>query len=111
MDLPPQMHCVAQAVYSEARSESTKGQRAVAHVIHNRAKSGKFPKTLCGVVKQRGQFTYKTGKGPLWEKVKQSVLNMGKDPTNGALYFKSKKSKMRWSFQLVTTIGGHLFYK
>jgi spore germination cell wall hydrolase CwlJ-like protein len=111
MDLQPQMHCVAQAVYSEARSESTTGQRAVAHVIMNRAKSGRFPTTYCGVVKQRGQFTYRTGTGPLWEKVKKSVLNMGLDPTNGALYFKAKHAKVKWAYKLVATIGGHLFYK
>jgi spore germination cell wall hydrolase CwlJ-like protein len=105
------MHCVAQAVYAEARAESTVGQRAVAHVILNRTKSGRFPKTLCGVVKQPGQFAYKTGSGPQWYKIRQVVVNLGSDPTGGALFFKARHSTARWARRLVATIGNHLFYK
>jgi spore germination cell wall hydrolase CwlJ-like protein len=105
------MHCVAQAVYAEAKSESALGQRAVAHVIINRTKQSKFPKTLCEVVKQPGQFVYKTGHGPTWYKIIQIVINPGPDPTGGALYFKARYSTAKWSRRFVAIIGNHLFYK
>jgi spore germination cell wall hydrolase CwlJ-like protein len=111
MDLTPQMHCVAQAVYSEARAESATGQRAVAHVIMNRSKNRNYPNSYCQVVKQRGQFKYRTGSGPQWERIKKLLYNLGSDPTNGALYFKAKYARVKWSYRLVATIGGHLFYK
>ena len=57
--------CLAQAIYHEARGESEAGQMAVANVIVNRALSGKYPSTLCGVIYQnankgryRCQFTF-----------------------------------------------------
>ena len=43
-------HCLAQAVYYEAASESLDGQRAVAQVVLNRVRDRRFPKTVCGVV-------------------------------------------------------------
>ena len=57
--------CLAQAIYHEARGETATGQRAVANVIVNRARSSKFPGSLCGVIYQnadkgryRCQFTF-----------------------------------------------------
>src|SRR5215475_10421449 len=44
--------CLAEAVYFEARGEAVRGQIAVAQVILNRAFSGKYPDTVCGVVYQ-----------------------------------------------------------
>src|SRR4029079_8013073 len=44
--------CLAEAVYFEARGEAVRGQMAVAQVVLNRAFSGKYPETVCGVVYQ-----------------------------------------------------------
>ena len=44
--------CLASAVYFEARSESRRGQLAVATVILNRVKVPAFPSSVCGVVYQ-----------------------------------------------------------
>ena len=44
--------CLAEAVYFEARGEAVRGQIAVAQVVLNRAFSGKYPETVCGVVYQ-----------------------------------------------------------
>jgi len=44
--------CLASAVYFEARSESRRGQLAVATVILNRVKGRHFPSSVCGVVYQ-----------------------------------------------------------
>ncbi len=46
------LDCLAQAVYYEARGESPDGQAAVAQVVINRSKIGRFPSTVCGVVYQ-----------------------------------------------------------
>ena len=56
--------CLAEAVYFEARGEAVRGQIAVAQVVLNRAFSGFYPTTICGVVYQNKhrhfacQFTF-----------------------------------------------------
>jgi hypothetical protein len=56
--------CLAEAIYFEARGEAVRGQIAVAQVVLNRAFSGKYPTTVCGVVYQNKyrhfacQFTF-----------------------------------------------------
>jgi len=50
--------CLANAVYFEARGEPLQGQLAVAEVVLNRAASGRYPATLCGVVVQPAQFSF-----------------------------------------------------
>jgi spore germination cell wall hydrolase CwlJ-like protein len=56
--------CLAEGIYFEARGEPVRGQIAVAQVILNRAFSGFYPNTVCGVVYQnahrhlRCQFTF-----------------------------------------------------
>ena len=49
---PEQAYCMAQNIYYEARNEEIRGQFAVASVTLNRAKDGRFPDTVCEVVKQ-----------------------------------------------------------
>jgi spore germination cell wall hydrolase CwlJ-like protein len=56
--------CLAEAIYFEARGEAVRGQIAVAQVVMNRAFSGFYPSTVCGVVYQNKhrhlacQFTF-----------------------------------------------------
>ncbi len=50
--------CLAEAVYFEARGEAVRGQIAVAQVVLNRAFSGKYPETVCGVVYQNKHRHY-----------------------------------------------------
>jgi spore germination cell wall hydrolase CwlJ-like protein len=62
--------CLAEAVYFEARGEAVRGQIAVAQVVMNRAFSGKYPDTVCGVVYQNKhrhlacQFTFACDNNP-----------------------------------------------
>ncbi len=59
-----EMKCLAEAVYFESRSEPERGQAGVAQVVLNRARSGVYPSTVCGVVYQNRhrylacQFTF-----------------------------------------------------
>lgn len=47
-----EINCLATNIYFEARSEGETSQAAVAQVTVNRAKSKRFPNTICGVVYQ-----------------------------------------------------------
>jgi hypothetical protein len=57
-------HCLAQAVYFEARDQPYKGQVAVAQVVINRVFSPFYPNDVCGVIYQNAhrhlacQFTF-----------------------------------------------------
>lgn len=59
--LDADLRCLAGAVYFEARGEPLDGQLAVAQVIINRAEDGRFPRSYCGVVRQKGQFSFMRG--------------------------------------------------
>ncbi len=115
------LQCLAEALYFEARGEGSQGQRAVAEVILNRVDHPRFPKTVCGVVNQRGQFTYNNN-GRIREKgtyarvhkIAQAALSGApRTPTNGATYFHTRAVKPSWSrrFERTTRIGAHIFYR
>lgn len=54
----PELDCLANAVYFEARGEPVEGQLAVAEVVLNRTRSGRYPPTICAVVTQPWQFSF-----------------------------------------------------
>jgi len=81
--------CLAEAIYFEARGEQVRGQMAVAQVVLNRAFSGKYPSTVCGVVYQNShrrlacQFTFACDGIPdrirepdMWERAKTIASEM-----------------------------------
>jgi spore germination cell wall hydrolase CwlJ-like protein len=81
--------CLAEAVYFEARGEAVLGQVAVAQVVLNRAFSGKYPNTVCGVVYQNShrhlacQFTFACDgirdvirEPDMWERAKKIAAEM-----------------------------------
>ena len=125
-----QWACLAEAIYFEARGESVEGQFAVAEVILNRVDSPKFPNSICKVVRQgvgrkhACQFSYNCdGKleyianGSAYDKVKR-VARVAMDRktrplTKGATHYHATFVSPSWarSFQHVTTIGVHKFYK
>ena len=113
IDLPPaQIHCIAVAVYEEARGESDLGKKAVAHVILNRAKKLKL--SPCEVIRQPGQFSFKIKKsytGTTWNSVYKLVQNLGADPTRGAYFFHNRSVRPGWKLKQTAIIGGHLFFK
>lgn len=48
--------CLARAMYFESNRSSEEGMTAVGTVVMNRLQSGRYPKTVCGVVGQNNQF-------------------------------------------------------
>ena len=127
--------CLAQAIYHEARGESEAGQLAVANVIVNRARSGRFPATLCGVIYQnadkgryRCQFTFACdgrndtpGERRAWVRsaaLAQEVYaefatgeSVGAVP-GSTLYYHTTAVRPSWAntFNAVAKIGSHVFY-
>jgi spore germination cell wall hydrolase CwlJ-like protein len=117
-----ELRCLAGAVYFESRGESLPGQLAVAHVVINRAKSGRFPQTLCGVVHQPAQFSFIRGgkmpairEGHMWDNA-VAIARIARDGSwknhaEGALYFHARHVSPRWNKRRIATIDNHIFYR
>ncbi len=118
-----QHECLAGAVYFEAKGEPLHGQLSVAEVILNRARSGRFPASACGVVKQRGQFSFiRGGRFPAiaraslaWKRAvaiaRIAVQDLADGPAPKALFFHAKRVSPRWRLTRVAAVGNHIFYR
>lgn len=117
----PSIICLAKNIYYEARGESLPGKLAVAKVTLNRVASPKFPKTVCGVVYQKYQFSWTLNQSyKIYDKAAwQESLNIARDAMNNnleeldkftALYFHSKHIKPNWNLKRMAKIGNHIFY-
>lgn len=117
-----ELTCLATGIYYEAKSEPLAGQLAVADVILNRTTSGRFPKSVCSVITQPGQFSFvRRGKLPTppanaqWRKALAVAQVAKKDlwdsPAGDALYFHARYSKASWGRARVATVGNHIFYR
>ena len=122
-----QANCIAVAVYHEARGESLEGQLAVAKVIMNRAASGKYPSSWCGVVKQPWQFSFvnpHSGQYPsvdqasdAWRKAlgvtRLAVANAVRSVPSDVLWYHANYVAPSWRNNLtrVEKIGAHIFYR
>lgn len=56
--------CMSEAIYFEARGEDRLGKASVGLVIMNRVKSDRYPNTICEVVSQPMQFSYRNSYVP-----------------------------------------------
>ncbi len=125
--LTDEANCIAVAVYHEARGESLEGQLAVAKVIMNRAASGKYPGSWCGVVKQPWQFSFvnpRSGYMPSvdtasasWRKAlgvtRLAVANAVQSVPSDCLWYHADYVAPSWGRRLtkVNKIGAHIFYR
>jgi Cell Wall Hydrolase len=123
--LTDEANCIAVAVYHEARGESAEGQMAVAKVIMNRAASGKYPTSWCGVVKQPWQFSFvHNGRFPsvdqtsdAWRKAlgvtRLAVANAVQSVPSECLWYHADYVSPSWGHRLtrVEKIGAHIFYR
>ena len=118
-----ELECLATGIYFESKSEPLAGQLAVGQVIANRADSGRYPSTYCGVIKQRGQFSFVRG-GRLpsvshssrqWQTavaIAKIVDQDLKDSAVGnALFFHARRVSPNWHRTRVASIGNHIFYR
>ena len=123
--LDEQANCIAVAVYHEARGETLEGQLAVAQVIINRAMSGRYPASWCGVVKQPWQFSFvRNGRMPsvdegstAWRKAlgitRLAINNAIPSLSNDVLWYHANYVAPSWGRRLtrVSQIGTHIFYR
>ncbi|MGN5374529.1 cell wall hydrolase [Sphingomonas hankookensis] len=114
-----EVECVAKVVVHEAGNQPHKGQLAVAQVIRARMKSGRFAKSACGVVKQRGQFFNVDAYNPprnngRWSTAvdiaKRTLSGKGEDVAPGALFFHSAGASFPKRTR-VAQIADHTFYR
>ncbi len=120
-----QLHCLAGAVYFEARGEALDGQLAVAQVIVNRTEDGRFPRSYCGVVSQPGQFSFMRGRrmpavregSPAWERAVAvaHIAHQGlwESDAGNAVFFHARYVKPGWSRTKtrLAQIDTHIFYR
>lgn len=123
-DVPnSEAECLAIAVYFESKSESLAGQLAVAEVVINRSESGRFPKSICGVVKQPSQFSFVRGGRlpavPRGSKQWRTAVAIAHIATNDlatgvvpkALFFHATRVSPGWKLKRLATVGNHVFYR
>jgi len=115
--------CLARAVYWESKGEPLEGQLAVARVIINRAQSGRFAPTLCGVVRQRSQFSFVHGGNipapPQGSRDWQTAVaiariaqeNLADCAAEQALFFHARYVHPAWHLTRVAELGHHIFYR
>ncbi|TWB92174.1 cell wall hydrolase [Bradyrhizobium macuxiense] len=123
--------CLAEAVYFEARGEAVRGQIAVAQVVLNRAFSGKYPETVCGVVYQNKnrhyacQFTFACDNIPdvvrepdMWDRAKKIAKAMldGKlwlPEVDRSTHYHAYWVRPSWVSEMKKTykFGVHTFYR
>lgn len=59
--------CMTRVMYFESNRSSAEGMLAVGTVVMNRINSGKYPRSVCGVVGQTNQFA----PGVLWKPMRE----------------------------------------
>ena len=117
------LRCMATTIYYEAKGEPLDGQLAVAEVILNRARSGRYPSDVCGVVTQAGQFSFvRGGVLPTIDAGRASYVTalavarvaMAKaweSSAPRALFFHARRVAASARMLRVAAIGNHVFYR
>ena len=110
-------------VEAEAGCEDTEGRMLVANVVMNRVRNGYFPNTVTDVVYQRqdgtAQFSPVSDGRIDTVNVSQGTIDAvarvmnGEDISQGALFFRSVRSRSGWFDQKLSRVlehGNHIFY-
>jgi spore germination cell wall hydrolase CwlJ-like protein len=114
--------CLAASVYYESKGEPLTGQLAVAQTIINRTRSGRFADSVCGVVKQPGQFSFmRHGEVPTpaansaWTRA-VAIARIARDGlwkqiAPAALFFHARYVSPGWGKSRIASIGNHIFFR
>ena len=111
------VRCVAQAVFHEARGESLQGQKAVADVVMNRKRSGRWGSSACAVVNAPKQFSNRwSWRTPqmgvaAWDK----AIEIARNAVSGVVGVSSRLMNFRASYMgsggsKPLRIGNHIFW-
>lgn len=114
-----ELDCLATAVWFESRGEVLEGQLAVAQAVVNRARSGRWGKGVCGVIRAPRQFNF------VPERVQRTsatfttamavarvaMMGLWHDVADGAHSFHAARLKPGWRLKRVAKVGNHIFYR
>ena len=123
-------HCLAQAMYFEARSEPIEGWQAVGDVVINRVRDQRYPNTVCDVVFQgefrrhNCQFSFacdgrsdRAYNKSFWQQAydlagELLIKGSNSEVAGIATHYHADYVEPQWSvhMQPVTKIGRHIFY-
>ncbi len=119
-----ELECLATGIYFESKSEPLAGQLAVGQVIANRTQSGgRFPDSYCGVLFQRGQFSFVHGhslptvnhSNRQWQTAVAvaKIVDQGLQTSvaGDALFFHARYVSPGWHMKRVASIGNHIFFR
>jgi N-acetylmuramoyl-L-alanine amidase len=117
-----ELTCLAKVVVHEAGNQSREGQMAVAQVVMNRLNDsrGRFGRTICGVIMQRGQFfnvhAYNPSRSNARWRTAVEIARQARDgdhpPVIGnALFFHAAYAAPFRGRTRVGRIGDHVFYR
>jgi hypothetical protein len=120
-NIDPETECMAKVVHHEAGNQPLEGQLAVAEVIVNRTRSGRFPTTPCAVANQPGQFfqtaAYNVRHDPRW-RIAVAVARVAQagewaPVAAGALFFHAAYAGTGWAHrrEFVARIADQTFYR
>jgi len=121
--------CLALAIFYEAGNQPEIGKIAVANVVMNRVKSGRYPSDICAVISEKNQFSYfKEKKHSLpkitnkfdraaWDDSRRIAaqfvfLKMAEkmDVTMGSLHYHADYVSPCWTSKNYIKIGSHKFF-
>jgi spore germination cell wall hydrolase CwlJ-like protein len=116
---PTELDCLATAVWFESRGETLEGQLAVAQAVVNRARTGRWGKNICGVIKAPHQFNFKAANvkrstatfATAMAVARIAVAGLWHDMAAGAHSFHAARLSPGWRLKRVARIGNHVFYR
>lgn len=113
--------CLARAMYFESVRSSDDGMLAVGTVVMNRRASGKYPRSICGVVGQKNQFAPGVLSKPMTEKKSreraeriagQVLAGKRHRGVGNAMFFHTAGRTYRFeNMHYVAIEGGNAFYE
>lgn len=115
-----ELECMERVMYFESNRSSRDGMVAVGTVVMNRARSGEYPRTVCGVVAQKGQFApgvmtrkMNTKSAPLIRDAAVSVMRGERHPmVQNAKFFHTAGYRAGYNnMHYVLVTGGNAFYE
>ncbi|GGI84236.1 hypothetical protein GCM10007973_20950 [Polymorphobacter multimanifer] len=118
-----ELECMTKVVHREAGNQPRAGMLAVAHVVLNRIRSGRFPSKVCDVANQPGQFfklaTYNPRRDtPMWTKAQDvaraALTGEAEDTSKGAMFFHATYVRPDSFFRTrerLVQLQDHIFYR
>jgi hypothetical protein len=121
-NVDPETECMAKVVQHEAGNQPLEGKLAVAEVIVNRTRSGRFPTTPCAVANQRGQFfqtdAYSVPRESSRWRTAIAIARVAQagewtSAAGGALFFHASYAGTGWARhrEFVARIADQIFYR